>query len=238
MSEEPLTEEERIEKEKLKARDEMAQITETLKSFEKPKPEDLESEQKTLQTSTRDLRLRSDRQNVELMQETEEEGNRKRDPAMIEAEAVKKIAEAMHDPDRKAALLHSNIQKGNLAPVGEMEMIERNAKVIFKRQVEILYEMLKNKSRIPREELEEYERRLEVQREKIEKNGINMRGMMSGGNEAFELAFSAYMAERAKHGTQNIASVVSGSRNVPDFEAEKAKSFWKKITDRARGGGQ
>ena len=238
--EQPLTEEERTAKavSKMSEMNELAKVQDTIKSFEKPRDEDLANEKKTLGVSVRDVRMRSDRQVEQMAQETEEEVNQKRDPAMIEAEAVKKIADAMHDPDRKQALLHSNIQKGNLAPVGEMEMIERAAKVAMKRQVEILYEMLKQKPRVAQAEMESFEKRLDVQREKVEKNGINLRGMMMGGNEAFELAFSAYMAERAKHGTQNIASVVSGSKNVPDFEAEKAKSFWKKISDRARGGGQ
>lgn len=156
-------------------------------------------------------------------------------PALIEAKMVERIAKAMHTPDRQGAYLHSSIQKGVLAAVGEMHMIENDAIVVYSRQCQFLSRMLRDSANHDADR-EEFEKRLEFQREKIIKNGINLQGMLSGGNQAWDLAFSAYLGERSRHGTQNIASVTSGSRNQIDHEAEASKKLFQRLKDRVSGG--
>ena len=56
-------------------------------------------------------------------------------PAMIEAEGVKEVIDAMHKPTRDEALLHSHIEKFATSPMGEMETIEGDANSLLERLV-------------------------------------------------------------------------------------------------------
>jgi hypothetical protein len=162
-------------------------------------------------------------------EDIKEQSDKAREPAYIEAEAVKEIADAMHRPNRMEALLHSHIPEKIISNMGELEAIERDAIALWKGQLEDFQRMLDETEEFPDAVSEED---MERMKELIIENELHLRGILQAVDDAFELTLSAGDKGRAEHAVKNIASIVQGARGQTDFELEGARSLWRKLKDR------
>lgn len=185
------------------------------------------------QIADRDERRAQSRSLEDEYSEIEEQANKQREPALIEAEAVERMASAMHHPGRMEALLHTHLPQKILSNMGELEAIERDSIALWKAQLEELDRLTDPNgpdNTVPAGHI----RRL---KELVVENDIHLKGIMQAVDDAFELALAATDKGRAEHAVKNIASVVAGARSQVDFEAEGARNLWRRLKDRMSRGG-
>jgi len=175
----------------------------------------------------KDSRLKTQRSLVDDWDETDQAVQKQREPAMIEAEMMRDIGNAMHNPSREQALIHTKLEKFSLSPMGEMETIEKDAYSLHNKLLQKYAELYYDDNADQKELFKLYD---------IITGNADDLAMMEGGNASFERAFMAKDGWRGEHGVQNINSARTGAATTPDYSGEGLKAYARKIKERIMGG--